>query len=96
MLFQNQREGTVSAEMDSELSGTWLGSEKLARKYMLVLYVKRPSPLEAKIFRRVHPRNIGGDNTACVRVVTRRMEVRAKAPSNVKGRNALLWCRYAL
>ena len=43
-------------------------------------YVKSPSPLEAKIFRRVHPRNIGGDNTACVRVVTRRMEVRAKAP----------------
>ncbi len=37
MLFQNQREGTVSAEMNSELSGTWLGSEKLARKYMLVL-----------------------------------------------------------
>ena len=37
MLFQNQREGTVSAEMDSELSGTWLGSEKWARKYMLVL-----------------------------------------------------------
>ena len=37
MLFQNQREGTVSAEMDSELSGTWLGSEKLARKHGLVL-----------------------------------------------------------
>ena len=58
--------------------------------------MKRPSPLEAKIFRRVHPCNIGGDNTACVRVVTRRMEVRAKTPSNVKGMNALLGCRYAL
>ena len=48
MLFQNQREATVSTEIASELSDRWLGSEKLARKHGLVLneggYGGSPSP----------------------------------------------------
>ena len=99
MLLQNQREATASTEIASELNERRLGSEKLAWKHGLVL---NEGGMWAAHLRRgqsfccVHLCNIGSDNTACLRVVTRRMEVRAKAPSNVKGRNALLGCRYAL